>query len=149
MTTILVLLAALAGSMRKLTITTISIALIAVAAQAAAQFRDETKVYEKTDQEGVPSYSDIPSQGSKPVIIPPANSADRVVVSPPAPSEPVPLSAAPEPGTPEYEQKVQSQLNDYREREREIRRERHGETRHKVGTGTDSQRREVGDNDET
>ncbi|MEE4190841.1 MAG: hypothetical protein V2I66_04650 [Halieaceae bacterium] len=132
--------------MQQLTTLIISIVFLAVTGQAAAQFRNGTRVYETTDQDGVPLYSDIPSQGARPVIIPPTNPADSVAVSPPAPPAPVPVQAAPEPGTPEYNQKVQRELEEYRQREREIRRERHGETRHKVGTGTDSQRREVGNN---
>ena len=137
--------------MRQLTTLIIPIVLVALSGQAMAQFREETRVYEKTDQEGVPSYSDIPSQGARPVIIPPANQADRVDVRPPASPDAPPVSAVapPEPGTPEYEQKVQRQLEDYRQKELEIRRERHGPTRHKVGTGEDSQRREVGDNEGT
>lgn len=134
--------------MRQLATLITLILLFAYSGLAAAQFRDETRVYEKQDEEGVPYYSDIPSQGARSVVIPPTNPADSVEVRPPAPPEPEPLPAAPQPGTPEYEQKVQQQLEEYRQREREIRRERHGETRHQVGTGVDSKRREVGDNDE-
>lgn len=134
--------------MRQLTKLIIALALFA-AGPTAAQFRDETRVYEKKDQDGVPTYSDIPSLGSKPVIIPPANQADSVAVTPSPSPQPAPLpAAAPEPGTPEYDRKVQRQLEEYRQKELEIRRERHGGTRNKVGTGTDSRRREVGDNDE-
>lgn len=131
--------------MRQLTTLIVSIILLAFTGQAAAQFRNETRVYETTDQDGVPLYSDIPTQGARPVIIPPTNPADSVEVRPPATPEPELVQSAPQPGTPEYQRKVNQQLEEYRQREREIRRERHGGTRHKVGTGTDSQRREVGD----
>ncbi len=128
--------------MRQLTTLFISISLLAIAGQAAAQFRDDIVVYEKKDQEGVLSYSDIPSQGARPVIIPPTNPADSVPVRPPAPPEAEPLQAARQPGTPEYQQNVQQQLDEYRQRQRELRRERDSETRQKVGTGVDAQRRE-------
>ena len=128
--------------MRQLTRLIFSIILLAVAGQAAAQFQDEIVVYEKKDQEGVLSYTDIPSPGARPVIIPPTNPADSVPVRPPAPPEPEPLQAARQPGTPEYQQNVQQQLDEYRQRQLEIRRERDSETRQKVGTGVDAQRRE-------
>ncbi len=133
--------------MRQLTTLIISIVLLAVAGQAAAQFRDEIMVYEKKDQEGVPSYSDIPSQGARPVIIPPTNPADSVPVRPPAPPEPEPLQPELQPGSPEYEQKVRRQMEEYRLRQQESRRERDGGTRRKVGTGADAQRREEGESD--
>ncbi len=129
--------------MRQLSTLIIFITLATVAGQSAAQFRDDIEVYEKQDEEGVPSYSDVPSQGARPVIIPPTNPADPVQVRPPAPApaDPETQQAGPEPGTPEYEQKIQRELEEYRQRERETRRERQGGARNKVGTGSSTQRR--------
>ena len=135
--------------MRQLTTLIISIILLAVAGQTAAQFQDDIIVYEKKDKEGVPTYSAIPSQGARPVIIPPTNPADSVEVRPPAPPEPEPLQAEPQPGSPEYEQNVRGQMEEYRLRQQESRRERDGGTRRKVGTGADAQRREGGDSGES
>ena len=132
--------------MRQLCTFTIATILVAVAGQSAAQFHDDIEVYETQDEQGVPSYSNIPSQGARSVTIAPTNSADSVeIISQPEPAAPEAPPVVPERGTPEYEQKIQRQLEDYRQSELEIRRERHGPSRHTVGTGTDAQRREVGD----
>lgn len=70
---------------------TSTLLLLALAGPVAAQ-----QVYEKTDAEGNPSFSDMPSEGAEVIDVEPANVADSVDVPKVPPAAP---SAAPQPGS--------------------------------------------------
>ena len=66
------------------------------------------QVYQSTDSEGNVSYSDQPTEGSKPVDVPEPNVGDSVEVPPPAP-EPV-IEEKPQPVVEETPPELEGEL---------------------------------------
>jgi hypothetical protein len=88
--------------------------LLAVAAYGAAV---TAQVYVTKDADGNTVYTDMPPVVSDPIELPPTNIGDSVKVEPEQESEPAEPSAAPpapEPGTPEYDEKIEREMEAYR-----------------------------------
>ena len=117
--------------------------IVLVSLGASAHFGN-AQVYESKDADGQPVFSDTPTEGATPVEVKPTNQAESVRVErpPETPPETAKGSAAPEPGTVEYQQELDREMEAY-EREQD-RLERHGEKRIEVGHDN-LQRHEVGD----
>jgi hypothetical protein len=120
-----------------------SLVLVSV---ATAGSQGLAQVYESKDAEGHPVFSDQPAPDARPVDIAPANTADAVAAESPQPGQAAPPkpATAPARGSPEYEQKLDREMEAYRREEEQQERERHSEKRHEVGHDASEKRHEVG-----